>query len=316
MCNHTSSSCGEIWDNNFSSAVLFGPCSTSTCAQRAGYSTSRVFAARYEEPSPAPNILDANSSILADSTLNINVSLDNPGTVYCSSYRANQVSEKPSDIQSIVLDGNLAVSEYDAWPGSYVAKISIDDDNMIPITAYNFTCFTISEEGTYMTYAEAISQSSAHIPQLTTSCCKTVKVKTDIATFNEGSDQTNAATITVDFLPSSDVTLMFSLVKLHENGSTHSVFNDAVLPPSLSLSSTSTTSELYLAVAFKGSSMLGGSYRFDVAVGGTSDEEYVLDYTTSNSVSVISLNEEPPHLFLTDYPLQMTDVTSRRPSVL
>ena len=237
MCSYTSDTCDEdvgggAWSN--SNTTLLAPCATSTCARRAGYSTARAIMVEFVERAPAPDLLSVNVSIRDDTIFVVNASLSAAGTLYCTAYIA---SAPPIDTNSIMLDNNVASTSYYPGLGRHIVAVTIQSDSVIPTTMYNITCLSVSEEGTVMTFANAIDQSQRRIAPVTTPCCKKVQVFVDKVSFLEGEDQPNAALVTVDFLPSTDLTLNFALSQYDANGLWVRDISNSVFPQSLVLES-------------------------------------------------------------------------------
>jgi hypothetical protein len=295
MCSYTDGKCddeldGAMWTNP--NTTLLAPCAESTCARRAGHSTARVILAEFVERAPAPDMVSVNVSVADDNSLVVNATLSASGTMYCSAYRSNMEEERPTDAQSIMLDNNVASTSYYGGLGEYKAIVNIRSEVFIPITTYNVTCLTISEEGTAMTFDDALTTSSEVIPSATTSCCKDVSVSVEIVSFMEDEDQPDAAMMKIDFLPTTDLTLTLSLVEYDVNGVLIGPVSSAVLPETVQLKASSTDAELSQSVAFKAIS--GGWYKFNVALSGTDTAEYSISTSTDLDVTVIGLNEEPP----------------------
>ncbi len=168
---------------------------------------------------------------------------------------------------------------------SSVASTSIS--SLLPVTEYDVYCVTQSSYGTVLSEESMLATKTTY----QTACCKSINIDLSTSTLKEGLVSLNALSLSVDSVPSSDLTVEISTTTNNSCTIETGCSNNAFYPNSISLSS-DTLKSSYSVTLVTGTPDL---YDLKIKLSGSAADEYSVVYSNKgNNLNVISTTAEPP----------------------
>ena len=249
-----------------------GRLSTSCLVKASIHAFSVIAHHKYLAPIIESTILEPSNYSVAV-RLTLSAGGRRPGGAYCGVFEPTVV---PISLDAVRFQNNFAMSvvnaddhvDDDDDDGSGDTNIiSLWVDGLIPVHRYSLYCFTTADGGAHSSYSVMRTQSS----DFTTACCKLVTATLSSAFVRINQSYDSFLTITLDFLPSSDITIIASLSDAAALPTEKLLF-----PTTIEFSATTSQPQLSAkgAIALDTAGLSPGRYYIQLDFTGTSAHEY------------------------------------------
>lgn len=246
--------------------------STSCLVKASIHMFSVIAHHKYLAPSIESTILEPSNYSVAV-RLTLSAGGRRPGGAYCGVFEPTVV---PISLDAVRFQNNFAMSAVDADDdvddddddGSGATNIiSLWVDGLIPVHRYSLYCFTTADGGAHSSYSAMRTRSS----DFTTACCKLVTATLSSAFVRINQSYDSFLTITLDFLPSSDITIVATL-----SDASALTAEKLLFPTTIEFSATTSQQQLSAkgAIALVTAGLSPGRYYIQLDFTGTSAHEY------------------------------------------
>ena len=201
------------------------------------------------------------------------------GIVYCGAFPWTDITLPTSVSVSDVLS-----QQFSALSANSVAHLALL--GLIPATNYRIYCATESFDGTLMSTQQMLE----HSWEVTTGCCRAVKVVLSTPNLEQGKAAVNSILVTLDALSATSLTVKL-LASVAVATGTGTTTLPVFYPNTVVFSSTSVSTSVYVTVV-AGSA---GEFGVNVERSGTNAADYQEIFGSSgNKITVRGNNEAPP----------------------
>jgi len=158
------------------------------------------------------------------------------GTLQCGAFG---LGYSPTSVEDIILQNyqsTLLVGN----------SLSVVIPSLTPATGYAIYCTTASRQGVKLSLAKSLATRSP----IFTLCCKTILVSITQKSTIQGSDMLNAISVSLDALPSTNISLVLSVTRPDQA-------NAILIPSQLTFASSHPQKSALLSVPAQGTKVLG-----------------------------------------------------------
>jgi hypothetical protein len=222
----------------------------------------RIVEVKFRDPIPAPLIYFIEANATTKSTIDVNVTAEYNGLVYCAAYEQgisplsseeiisynfynylipNTVSlqfENPVEYAY----SNTTNSNYALNTTYYTVNASttfIKLTNLIPLTSYTVYCVSLSTDDIDLSLEDSIEIHQ----NTTTKCCKEIVVQLETTSVRPGKQIDGSVTVSIDYAPNSDLEYtLFTKLVLPDIDPTIEPSSSPTLYPTMTNNTTNTTS--------------------------------------------------------------------------
>jgi hypothetical protein len=235
----------------------------------------RAFVIDYEDLSVASNIENMATSSPSQNSISVAVTVDEAqGALVCGAFLA-----PPASIGNLVLQNQLVSIDS--------LTTSFEIGNLQASTVYDIYCATYSALNVAMTFEKTMETKT----EQKTACCREVNVEILQTSFSNAIDQSKVLKISIDSPFPASLNISLRALYYADVTSTTPLSVEYIFSPQSmifdSLSNSFSQEAAYIANG------LAGVYELDFLLGGESESEYALSYTSGSRVTVLEAGTPP-----------------------